>query len=176
MCNLFFSSVKPLYFNEQNRLYGTYTDIHQLLYFLIDSSRGICSADAKKSPSTAICRLSFTAAKKWQIQQLPANSVTYKFNTGSVLNPLYDFNLRKQEPVSTIVLPTTNKLLMNKYQTVPSPSLHLYLMQDRQQMIRDQKQGWWKDPAQAPGADFFRTIFMTNKNNWLYNSTSHLKD
>lgn len=114
--------------------------------------------------------------KKWQTQQLPANSVTYKFSTGSVVNPLYDFNLSKQKPVAAVVLPTTNKLLMNTYQTAPSPSLHLYLMYDRQQMIRVQKQGWWKDPAQAPGTELFRSMFMTNRNNWLYNSMSTIKN
>lgn len=111
----------------------------------------------------------------WQQQQLPINSVTYQFGTTTKTKPLYDFNVNMPKPVVTTLPSATNNLLLNPNRMAPSPSLHFYLMQDRQQMIRDQKNGWWKDPAQAPGAEFFRTMFMNNKNNWLYNSSSIIK-
>ena len=111
----------------------------------------------------------------WQQQQLPRNSVTYQFGTTANTSPLNNFNLKKEKPVATVILSANHNLLLNTKRTTASPSLHLYLMQDRQQMNKDLKQGWWKDPAQAPGAEFFRTMFMTNKNNWLYNSMSTSK-
>ena len=111
----------------------------------------------------------------WQQQQLPRNSVTYQFGT-TANSPFNNFNLKKEKPVATVILSANHNLLLNTKRTTASPSLHLYLMQDRQQMNKDLKQGWWKDPAQAPGAEFFRTMFMTNKNNWLYNSMSTSKN
>ena len=114
--------------------------------------------------------------QNWQQKQLPINSVTYQFGTTANTKPLYNFNVNRQKPVVTVIPSVTNNLFLNTNRTAASPSLHLYLMQDRQQMIKDQKHGWWKDPAQAPGADFFRSMFMTNKNNWLYNSMSTLKN
>ncbi len=111
----------------------------------------------------------------WQQQQLPNNSITYKFGTTAYTSPLFNFNLNTQKPVVTVIPSVANNIFLNTNQTAPAPSLHFYMMQDRQQMIKDQRQGWWKDPAQAPGAEFFRTMFMTNKNNWLSNSTSTIK-
>jgi len=103
--------------------------------------------------------------QSWQQKQLPRNSITYQFGTTATIGPVYNFNPKKEKPVATVIFSATHNLLLNTKRTAASPSLHLNLMQDRQQMIKDQKQGWWKDPAQAPGAEFFRTMFMTNKNN-----------
>jgi hypothetical protein len=32
------------------------------------------------------------------------------------------------------------------------------MKQDQQQLIKWQKQSWWKDPAQAPGAELLKSF------------------
>lgn len=96
--------------------------------------------------------------QNWQIKQLPANSVTYKFNTNYNAGRAYNFNLNKQQPVvPSVPKPAINSLQPgNKY--ILSPYLQLYMKQDQQQLIKWQKQSWWRDPAQAPGAELLKSF------------------
>ncbi len=98
--------------------------------------------------------------QNWQVKQLPANSVTYKFSTNNNANQLYNFNLNKPKPVvqSLSKLSINSTGSGNKY--IPAPYLQLYMKQDRQQNIKWQKQSWWKDPAQAPGAELLKSFLI----------------
>lgn len=94
--------------------------------------------------------------QNWQLKQLPASSVTYKFGTNYNAGRVYNFN--KQQPVVSSI----SKLAVNSLQTgnkyIPSPYLQFYMKQDQQQLIKWQKQSWWKDPAQAPGAELLKSF------------------
>lgn len=98
--------------------------------------------------------------QSWQVKQLPANSVTYKFSANNNANRLYNFNLNQPKlVVQSLPKPSINTPeSANKY--IPSPYLQLYMKQDQQQNIKWQKQSWWKDPAQAPGADLLKSFLI----------------
>ncbi len=96
--------------------------------------------------------------QNWQLKQLPAASVTYKFTANNNINQLHHFNLYRQQPVvPSIPKPAINSHRPgNKY--ILSPYLQLYMKQDQQQLIKWQKQSWWKDPAQASGAELLKSF------------------
>lgn len=100
--------------------------------------------------------------QNWQQKQLPVNSVTYKFGTANQAGYVHDFTISrvKQVTVPTPVL-TTSLRAPNKY--MPAPLLQPYLLQVQQQSIKDQKQSWWKDPQQAPGAEMLRNFMLSKK-------------
>jgi len=130
-----------------------------LLGICLKSTGGITAQVMPKKPTPQqFAGYHVKQQQNWQLKQLPANSVTYKFTANNNVNQLYNFNLNKQQPaVPSIPKPAFSSLQTgNKY--IPSPYLQLYMKQDQQQLIKWQKQSWWKDPAQAPGAELLKSF------------------
>ena len=96
----------------------------------------------------------------WQQKQLPASSVTYRFSNKTTQTVQFG-KLQTGMPATTgYILPLQ---LKPKQQTTPMPFLKSYLLQERQQYIKWQKQSWWRDPAKAPAADLMRDFYISSK-------------
>lgn len=96
--------------------------------------------------------------QNWQVKQLPAGSVTYKFTASNSANRLYTFNLNKQQPVVTSVPKPASHSLQPVNKFISAPYLQVYIRQEQERFIKWQKQSWWKDPAQAPGAELLKSF------------------
>lgn len=98
----------------------------------------------------------------WQQKQLPTSSVTYRFSNKTTQTVQFG-KLQTNKPATTgYILPLQ---LKPTQQTTPTPFLKSYLLQERQQYIKWQKQSWWRDPAKAPATDLMRDFYISNKKN-----------
>ena len=109
--------------------------------------------------------------QKWNMKQLPANSVLYKHYSNSIELPFE--NSFKPIQSKEIFLPAVN-LYSSPGQTDLSYdfSLHFshlqsYLQQKRSQNYQWQKQSWWRDPSKGTGALLIKDIFL-NKQGFIH--------
>jgi hypothetical protein len=97
--------------------------------------------------------------QKWNMKQLPQNSVLYKYNYSNLGLRRDEFIIKNEfKPAFTFL----DQSISTSYPQ-QDPFLQTYLLKERKQYSQWQRQSWWKDPNQATGSELLRGFLIGNR-------------
>lgn len=114
------------------------------------TSTGLFAQHLPKNPTPSqVIGYQITEQKKWNIRQLPRNSVLYKYYSANSTVEPYNFTFKK-EKLPGIALPVQSKSFGYKQQNL---FLQSFLQEQRQQVHLWEKQNWWRLTKTSPGSN-----------------------
>lgn len=97
--------------------------------------------------------------QKWNMKQLPQNSVLYKYNYSNPALHRDEFLVKNEFKPAFISL--------DQSVTASNPEqgsfLQSYLLKERKQHSQWLRQSWWKDPRQASGSEILKSFITGNR-------------
>lgn len=100
--------------------------------------------------------------ESWRMQQLPVNSVLYKYNTGIVSRLPQPFGFMANTPSVSFSSTAFRYSISPGVNAGQFNSLEATLFRQNIIYSQTQKQSWWKDPQKAPGSQILRETFFQN--------------
>jgi hypothetical protein len=129
-----------------------FTGIYLCTSFTISAQSGL-----KKITAGKVIGKSMNEQKKWELKQLPRNSVLYKYQAATAPFDPVPHSLKK-EKLQGINLPGKPQPVISKQ---PKIYLQSYLQQQRKQELPWKKKYWWSDTNINPPGK----IYQDSKNN-----------
>ncbi len=107
--------------------------------FLLVTSVASAQAPANRPSSGKIIECRLAENRKWQISQLPQNSILFKYQT-SVQAPTFSYQFKKEKfPSMQFALP------VDSTHVPPGTFLQPLLKQNREKQNQSQKIYWWNE-------------------------------
>jgi hypothetical protein len=129
-----------------------FTGIYLCTSFTISAQSGL-----KKITAGKVIGKSLNEQKKWELKQLPRNSVLYKYQAATTPFDPVPHSLKK-EKLAVINLPGKPEPIISDQ---PKIYLQSYLRQQRMQYLPWTKKYWWSDTNINPPGK----IYQDSKNN-----------